>query len=47
MGGRKEEAVSVHAISGGSVQKIATREVEKVIIPVFSSITNWPAVNNF
>jgi len=31
LGGRKEEAVSVHAVSIGSAQKVATREVDKII----------------
>ncbi|MCK5644100.1 MAG: hypothetical protein KAJ19_25095 [Gammaproteobacteria bacterium] len=31
LGGRKEEAVSVHVLGVGSAQKVATREVEKVI----------------
>jgi hypothetical protein len=30
-GGRKEESVSVHAIGVGSSQKIATREIDKII----------------
>lgn len=31
LGGRKEEAVSVHRIGVGSAEKVATREVDKVI----------------
>lgn len=31
LGGRKEEAVSVHVLGVGSLQKVATREVDKVI----------------
>lgn len=30
-GGRKEEAVSVHAVGIGSAQKVATREIDKVL----------------
>lgn len=31
LGGRKEESPSIHIISGGSLQTIATREIEKII----------------
>lgn len=31
MGGRKEEAVSIHALTAGGTEKIATREIDKVI----------------
>lgn len=31
LGGRKEEAVSVHRLSVGSAQKVASREVDKII----------------
>jgi len=31
MGGRKDEAISVHAMGGGGSQRIASREVEKLI----------------
>lgn len=31
LGGRKEEAVSVHVLGVGSAQKVATREVDKII----------------
>ncbi len=31
LGGRKEESPSIHAVSGGSIQTVATREVAKII----------------
>lgn len=31
MGGRREESVSIHVISGGTLSTIATREVEKIL----------------
>lgn len=31
VGGRKEESVSVHAVNVGSAQKIATREIDKIL----------------
>lgn len=31
LGGRKEESVSIHSVSGGSTQAIATREVDKIL----------------
>lgn len=31
LGGRKEESPSIHIISGGSLQTIATREIEKIL----------------